>query len=161
MLNNLKATISFEKVFTFVIALSSCLFLFAPKISIISFVLIFGVQVVGLIQRKITFNINKTTYLLVLFYLVYLVGCLFTDDYNQAMKYLEYKLSFIFLPILFSFQPKTSINLKQVFLLYLLGVFGVTFFQLINSLYYYSITSNIKVFYASYFSFVHHPTYYS
>ena len=85
MLNNLKTSISFENVFTFVLALSSCVFLFAPKIVTISFLLIFGVQVFGLIKRKITFNVNKTTYLLVLFYLVYLVGCLLTEDYNQAL----------------------------------------------------------------------------
>lgn len=161
MLNNLKTSISFENVFTFVLALSSCVFLFAPKIVTISFLLIFGVQVFGLIKRKITFNVNKTTYLLVLFYLVYLVGCLFTEDYNQAMKYLEYKLAFILLPILFSFQPTKKIKLKQVFLLYIIGVIGLTCFQLINSFYYYTTNGNIKFFYASYFSFIHHPTYYS
>jgi len=91
-------------------------------------------------------------------YLLYVIGSFFTDHSDIAGKYLEYKLSFVILPILFSFQPKIKYTSSITFLWFILAI---TCLSLLGFYHSFLCGFSINCFSASIFSYVHHPTYFS
>ncbi len=151
----------FNRFYSLVLAVSAMVFILFPKLSSISLVLLFIVTIIGYVKSLFVFKFNKTISILALFYLVYLFGCIYTENVDQATRYLEYKLSFLFLPILFSFKLKQDLSLKLTFKFFVISLFLLQLIQLFYSFNNFINSKNINFFLSSAFSFLHHPTYFS
>lgn len=76
---------------------------------------------------------NKAAVLLVAFYLMHVVGLLWTSDFHYAMKDLRVKLPILVLPfVLSSMEPLDRKRFDFVMLLYVLSVFVATLFSSIS-----------------------------
>ncbi len=69
----------------------------------------------GYVKKQIQFSLNRFSLLFVGLYLCYLVGTFWTQDWSEASRYLENKLSFVLLPILFSFRKKNGFNISLIY----------------------------------------------
>ena len=73
---------------------------------------------------------NKAAVLLVAFYLMHVVGLLWTSDFQYAMKDLRVKLPILVLPfVMSSMEPLDRKRFNQVMLVYVLSVFIATVFS--------------------------------
>ena len=78
---------------------------------------------------------NKVAVLLVLFFLMHLVGLLYTRDFPYAIRDLRVKLSFLILPfVLSSMTPLDRKRFNLVMLIYVLSTFAATQFSFISYL---------------------------
>jgi hypothetical protein len=86
---------------------------------------------VGGIKTKLSrFIHNKVAVLLALFYLIHIIGLLYTTDFQYAMKDLRVKLPILVLPfILSSMPPLDRKRFDFVMLVYVLSVFVATLFS--------------------------------
>jgi len=86
---------------------------------------------VGGIKTKLSrFIHNKVAVLLALFYLMHIIGLLYTTDFQYAMKDLRVKLPILVLPfILSSMPPLDRKRFDFVMLIYVLSVFVATLFS--------------------------------
>ena len=87
---------------------------------------------VGGIKTKLSlFLHNKVAVLLALFYLMHIIGLLWTSDFQYAMRDLRVKLPILVLPfILSSMEPLDRKRFNFVMLVYVLSVFVATLFSL-------------------------------
>lgn len=136
------------------------LLIMAPKLTSILFILFVPLAIVGMKQQFFKFKLKPISILFFLIYFFYLFYCLYSRHNDIALKYLEYKLSFILFPLLFSFVPKYKINLQLPILGFLLACLYLIGFGLIHSIQLFQNTNlGISSFLVSYFSFIHHPSY--
>jgi len=84
-----------------------------PRVIGIMFIPLVIIYAIGIVKRKFTFHLDFITILFVALYLAYLVGSFFTNDELAAFKTLEYKLSLLLIPILFSLRPETKLSIKK------------------------------------------------
>ena len=118
--------------------------------------------IIGYKLKEFSIIFNKTILILPLFYLIYLVGVLFTNNIEIAFQYLEYKFSFLIFPFIFCFKPRFDLKLNYILTTSLLSVIFLSFFQLYTSFHnYITIKNDITFFLGSSLSSVHHPTYFS
>ena len=147
----------------FHLALSFIAFLIAvfPKLVVLGFICLFLTIFIGLKNKEIKFKLNSVFILFISLYLCYVFGCFFTHHISTASKYLEYKLTFILVPILFSFRPDFRVKLAFPIVGSALGVFLASIFGIFKafSVYYTSnclfasfTSSNICIDHPSYFS---------
>lgn len=154
--------IKFAQGYNYFLGFVSFIFCVSPKLGSISILGIFGYTVIGFIRRKITFVFNKPAFFLLLLYLAYFIGSLFTDHQGDANDILVKKLSLLVFPLLLSFRFDEKITLKSSALGLIFGVTVASFMGLIHS---YSIYQSVGDFNNSFgsvrFSYIHHPSYFS
>ncbi len=90
-----------------------CLFNF-PKFAPISLVLAVVWILVAAIRKQLVFTPNYPVAGFILLYAAYAIGIIWTKDMELSRFYLENKLSFVILPILFGFSKKSGFNLSIV-----------------------------------------------
>lgn len=73
------------------------------------------VILINYVRKTITFQLNKFSLLFALFYSAYAIGIIWTENMDQATKYLEYKAVFILFPFLFSFRKPTGFAMKPIY----------------------------------------------
>lgn len=84
-------------------------------------------------KKLLRFWNNKPAVLLVAFYLMHVVGLLYTTDFEYAMKDLRVKLPILVMPfILSSIPPLGHKRFNQVMLVYVLSVFIATIFSSVS-----------------------------
>ena len=84
-------------------------------------------------KKLLRFWNNKPAVLLVAFYLMHVVGLLYTTDFEYAMKDLRVKLPILVMPfILSSIPPLERKRFDQVMLVYVLSVFIATIFSSVS-----------------------------
>ena len=71
-------------------------FCVAPKLSSLFLVLFSLLILYGFFSKKINFILNKPSLWLVAFYAIYLFGVFYTNNQEQAFKYVENKLPFFY-----------------------------------------------------------------
>jgi O-antigen ligase len=121
---------------------------------------LFGITVVyGIIKKELVFTFHLLPALLVLLYILYLVYAIPTNHLPIALDFLEYKLSLLAFPFLFSFEPKFRVNWKYVFYSFLIAVALLVIYDLAQASIHYSKTGVLNSFYSSALSPTHHPTY--
>lgn len=127
-------------------------------ITILAFLL---VLMIGAIKKQLSFQWNTMNTLFVAFYLAYFIGMFFTDNQELANKYLEYKLAFLVFPVIFSLSPKVEISIKKPTLAAIFGVLVLSVLGWIHSFQLFAENGSYSSFFGGYFSYIHHPTYYS
>lgn len=120
------------------------------------------VILVNFFRKKIVFQWNKFSLLFALLYLAYAIGVFWTQNMDQASKYLENKAVFLLFPFLFSFRKPAGFNIQIIFL----GLIGATLTAFVISLYvaipcYFEHFSVPFCFLKSHLSPKMHPTYMS
>ena len=150
---------SFERCYLISLCLFTGLWILFPHFT--SFLLaLFGITVVyGIIKKELVFTFHLLPALLVLLYILYLVYAIPTNHLPIALDFLEYKLSLLAFPFLFSFEPKFRVNWKYVFYSFLIAVALLVIYDLAQASIHYSKTGVLNSFYSSALSPTHHPTY--
>jgi len=124
------------------------------------FVCLFALTVMyGIVKKELVFTFQLLPSLLALLYIVYLLYAIPTDHLPVTLDFLEYKLSLIVFPFLFSFQPKFKLQLQYVNYTFLSAITILVFFDLTQAVVNYSNTGLLNSFYSSALSPTHHPTY--
>lgn len=154
-------TIGYKIVYEVSLALMAFLMLVVPKLIAIGVIVYLGIIIVGIIKHKFKFSINLMNVLILLLYLSYAIGSLYTEHPDIAVRYLEYKMMLVFFPILFSFQLKEKLSLKLPSIGLFFGVIVLMVLGVIHSIGLYLETSNLSSFVRGMFSYIHHPTYFS
>jgi O-antigen ligase len=145
-----------------VVALSAVICLFPKLVPI--FISVFAlVTISDFFKKKSTFSFSFPLFLLILFYLCYLFGTLFTEDQLLANRYIENKVAFVVFPFLFMFTKNEPI---RIFNSASLGLFiGVVLLGILGGVNGFLLWSNggyfEHSFFMSGFSYIHHPSYYS
>lgn len=133
----------------------------APHFFGLLVVIFFVYTVYGVLKRNLVFKTNRVFYLFILFYILYVIGILFTNNMQQSLDYLEYKLSFIVFPLLFSFQLKQDrLRIELVGGMFLVGVVSTMVLGIINSAICYFDDGSFSCFLTVSISPIHHPTYF-
>ncbi len=114
------------------------------------------------LRKEIVFKWNKFSLLFALLYVAYAVGIIWTENMDQASKYLENKAVFLLFPFLFSFRKPAGFNIQIIFW----GLIGATLTAFVLSLYvaipcYFEHFSFPYCFLKSHLSPKMHPTYMS
>ena len=131
-----------------------------PKMVGIAIVPILLFVVIGLVKGKIQFKFSWMALLLILLYLGYLIGTLFTNNPDLANKYLEYKLSFVVFPLLLSFRPKEQdFSIPIISTGLIIGVAITMIYGVFNS-FTCALNEGTSCFLTVIISPVHHPTYF-
>lgn len=86
--------------------------------------------IVAYTRKQLVFKLNPVAILFFSLYLAYLVGVLFTQDREQAFKYLEYKLAFLLFPLLFSFAKKGGFKMNMIYLF----MIGLSLFSFVRNI---------------------------
>jgi O-antigen ligase len=158
----MKDKLKYTFVYNFALGICSFLLCYAPKLVPIGLILIFVIVLFGLINRKAIFQLpNKLLIAFILFYIAYVIGAIYTDNAPLARNYLEYKLSFILIPLLFFVRPKGIIDLFSVAVGLILGVFVTAITSFVNGIQCYNkIDYFLECFTSSYLT-KEHPTYFA
>ncbi|TXI84483.1 MAG: hypothetical protein E6Q38_01885 [Crocinitomicaceae bacterium] len=77
--------------------------------------LIVLVIILNYARKTITFQLNKFSLLFALLYCAYAIGIIWTENMDQATKYLENKAVFILFPFLFSFRKPTGFSMIPIY----------------------------------------------
>ncbi|MFN6077568.1 MAG: O-antigen ligase family protein, partial [Fluviicola sp.] len=136
-------------------------FFIIPKLSNFGLIFLLLLFITGLIKRQLTFQWNKPLFFGTLLYCSYAIGCFFTFDSNDRAHYLESKLSFVLIPLLFSISFKEfKPNFKLVIIFLWSSILFATILCFFHAL---SLTiqetNGESPFFGVYYSYIHHPTY--
>lgn len=151
--------IQFHAICSICLSLLAFTMILLPKLVTIPIALFFLLLIFGIVKKQVKFKFNNILLLFFLLYVTYLIGTFFTENKEIALKYLEYKLSFLLFPILFSFKFKEKISIEIIGVGLVLGTAFLGFLGIINSLYCFKTTNEINCFLSSSFSRIHHPSY--
>lgn len=133
----------------------------APHFFGLLVVIFFVYLIFGIYQKRIAIKTSPIFYLFLIFYGLYAIGILFTNNLQLSFDYMEYKLSFVVFPILFSFHLKgEKLRLDLIGGMFIVGVVIATIIGLINSIVCYSESSVFTCFLTVIVSPIHHPTYF-
>lgn len=143
--------------------LSIIVFLIPNSHNFISpFIAFWGVSSLGLIfikKKKLSFN--KPLILLVFFYILLIIGLVWTDNMKAGGFDLEVKMSLLIFPLLLLFLEYTLKQLRWIIVAFLAGLLFSCFTLILFGFSRYSEGADINTFLYSDLSFVIHPTYMS
>lgn len=155
-----------KKDFSFYYLVGICLLIFVelvfPKMIVLPILFMVIALIVGGIKRELQFQFHLPLLLLALLYLAYLFGSYFTFRPDLASKYIEYKLSFLLFPILFSWVPKKKYSIQIIPVVLTVSILLISFVGITGSINCFTFPKrSLACFFSSYFSSIHHPSYYS
>lgn len=151
--------IQFQIISSISLSLFAFIMIVFPKLIILPIFLFALILVYGILKKEVEFKFNKILFLFFLLYIAYLAGTIFTENKEIALKYLEYKLSFLLFPILFSFKLKEKISFEIIGIGLISGTVILGLLGIISSFYCFRINNDINCFFSSSFSGIHHPSY--
>ncbi len=132
-----------------------------PKLVVLGFLAMFVIVVFGLVKKQFFFQFDSVLTAFVLLYIIYVVGAFFTHNSAAAGKYLEYKLSFILMPFLFSFRPKFAFKLSFPIIGLSLGILAVSIWGIAKAIAVYSVTHYALTAFTASNICIDHPTYFA
>jgi O-antigen ligase len=135
-------------------------FCVAPKLSSLFLVLFSLLILYGFFSKKINFILNKPSLWLVAFYAIYLFGVFYTNNQEQAFKYVENKLPFLIFPLILSFNSMKLIRFERAGFVLILSVFFLSLIGYWNAIQCFKIQHTIDCFLTISISPIHHPSYF-
>lgn len=158
----MKNAFSYINSYQFLLGVCSFFLCFSPKLVPIGLLLVLIVGIVGLVIGKAKLVApNKLMLAFIILYLAYLIGYFFTNNPPVGLKYLEYKLSFILIPVLFFIRPKEAIGLFSVTVGLIAAILFTTVISFVEGVQCYSeIDYFLECFTSSYLT-NEHPTYFA
>lgn len=125
-----------------------------------AFIPLIIIYAIGISKGKFSFRIDFITILFIALYSTYLVGAFFTNNESVAIKTLEYKLSFLLIPVLFSFKPKVWISIKKPILGLISGSILAMLYGLYSAFICYANGGDWLCFLTTSISPILHPSYF-
>lgn len=150
---------TFEKLYFYSLVLMLTLWIPIPGISSPTIALFGLIVIYGAVTKKLSFKWNWILFSFAMLYVLYVFYCLPSNDFGQASKDLEHKLSLIVFPILFSFRPNFEVNRKKLLSAFTIGCLILGTYFVLQSVYHYSTTGDSSYFHSSAFAPSHHPSY--
>jgi O-antigen ligase len=160
-MNANKTDMRIAKGYHLALALITLLIAVLPKMVAIGFAVMFAISIIGLLKKQFAFRVNVVIAAFMTFYLFFLIGACFTNDFPNAMKVLEYRLSFIIIPILFLFRPKFKIDLAYPILGLALGIVCISIVGFTKAFGVFQLSHNALTSFTSSNICIDHPTYYA
>ena len=151
--------LTYSNLLVYVLGLVAFVQVAIPSMISIGIALFFLVFVKGLISKELKFKFHIVYLLFSLFYLAYVIGVFYTNNNAIAFQYLEYKLSFLLFPILFSFVPKDPLAYDKIVFGFVLGVVVVIVYGFIHGFFCY-LNGGEACFVTTSISPIHHPSYF-
>ncbi len=159
MKNNMD-DVKYQNLVQYALAFFTFISISIPSLTSVSIILLSLTVILAYVKKSIIFKWNKISLLFFAFYLAYLIGYFFSNNIDIATKYLEYKLSFVIYPILFSFQFKNNFfNIKWPIIGLVIGVFCTASYGVLNA-FICSSNGGENCFVTVSISPIHHPTYF-
>jgi len=160
-MNANKTDMRIAKGYHLALALITLLIAVLPKMVAIGFAVMFAISIIGLLKKQFAFRVNVVIAAFMTFYLFFLIGACFTNDFPNAMKVLEYRLSFIIIPILFVFRPRFKIDLAYPILGLALGIVCISIVGFTKAFGVFQLSHNALTSFTSSNICIDHPTYYA
>lgn len=137
-------------------------FCFAPKLIAILLALLAMIVVVGYVKKYFTFTFYRPHVWLVLLYVAYIIGMLYTNHPDIAGGYAENKLSFFVFPLLFSFKPTFKLRTNELLIGLVIGTTIASLMGIAHGIQLYQAgNSFLGSFTTSFISPIHHPSYFA
>jgi len=157
-----KSALTYINCYQFLLGLCSFFLCFSPKLAPIGLILVFLIGLIGVINRKAQLVFpNKLMIAFSVLYLAYVIGFVFTDNYPVGLKYLEYKLSFFLIPLIFVMRPKVNVGLFSVTVGLIAAILLTTAISFLEGMQCYNeIDYFLECFTSSYLT-SEHPTYFA
>ena len=156
-----KANVRIAAAYHVSLSLITLMLAIVPKLVAIGFVVMFVICLVGFFKKQFTLKMNAVSWAYVCFYVLYLVGIYFTNDFPNAMKVLEYKLSFVLIPILFVFRPNFNLKISYPIVGLAVGIVCISIAGFIKAIAAFQLTHNALVSFTSSNICIDHPTYFA
>lgn len=149
----------FEKIYLYALIFMVSFWIPLPKISSPA-IAVFGLLVIyGSWNQKLRFQFNWILFAFFTLYLWYVLYCIPSNHMDKAMEYLEYKLSFLIFPVLFSFRPTFSIERKGILTSFVMACVVLSLFYVGQASFHYLQSRDVSCFQSSAFATNHHPSY--
>lgn len=132
-----------------------------PSLICWAMVLVYGIFAGNYLNFFSRFKSSPTYILLVLLYLFYLAGMLWTENVSLGWEDLKVKIPLLLFPFLFLILPvtKSSYNVIRRSLIY--GCLTAVFICFIKAMNHFLLNHDLRDFYYTTFSFLLHPTYFT
>ncbi len=156
------STKTYSTAFHVILGLFSFSICLIPKLTPVCIILFFLVVGYGIITKKLKLRFNSFFTSIILLYFIYIIGIIYSKDLDLGIKYAEYKLSFLLIPLMFSIQPTFKISIKLPALGLALGTIIAGIIGFVNAFNCYETYPYIvPCFTSSNISPIHHPSYFS
>lgn len=154
--------VSFGHLFSIYLGLFSFGTLVFPKLAAPMVILLFVLVIVAYIRKEVSWKLNRPGMFMMLLYVAYLIGIFFAHELSNGLKYAEYKMSLLIIPLLLSIKPKFELKLQWPVMGLLVGTLVVAGIGILSSCNCYERHQwLLYCFSSSYISPVHHPSYFS
>lgn len=154
--------IHFGQIFSIYLGLFSFVTVAFPKMTTIMVILLLVLIVTAYVKKEVSWRFNAPGILLMSLYVIYLIGIFFAHELSNGLKYAEYKLALLVLPLLLSIKPKFELKLQWSVIGLILGTLVVIGIGVVSSCNCYDKHAwFLYCFSSSYISPVHHPSYFS
>jgi len=150
---------TFDKIYQYAFLLLSALWIPFPKLGGIAIALFACVVIFGVFKQKLKFQLHPVFIGFVLLYALYALTILTGTDIHKDLPQLEYKLSLVIFPILFSFKPVQGLERKKVLDTFVCACVLLGVLYLGNAIFSFIQTGETQNFHSSWFAFNHHPSY--
>jgi len=156
-----KANVRIVSAYHLSLSLIALMLAVVPKLVAVGFVVMFVICLIGFFNKQFKLKMNAVLWAYVCFYLLYLVGIYFTNDLPNAMKVLEYKLSFVLIPILFVFRPNFNMKISYPIVGLAIGIVCISIAGFVKAIAAFQLTHNALVSFTSSNICIDHPTYFA
>ncbi|WP_300664592.1 O-antigen ligase family protein [Fluviicola sp.] len=154
--------VSFGQIFSIYLGLFSFGTLVFPKLAAPMVLLLLVLVAVAYIRKEVSWSLNRPGMFMMLLYVAYLIGIFFSHELANGLKYAEYKLSLLVIPLLLSIRPKFEWKLQWSVIGLIAGTLVVAGIGILSSCNCYERHQwLLYCFSSSYISPVHHPSYFS
>ena len=151
--------LTFEKTYVYSLLFMVALWIPLPKLSSPTIALFALVVIYGVVKKKLRFQWNWILFGFCSLYVLYALYVLPSNHVDIGMKYLEYKLSLLVFPILFSFRPTFIVDRNKMLNAFSIACLILGLFYVIQSLYHFWLTGKSSYFHSSLFASNHPPSY--
>ena len=150
-------------VIKFVILLFSISFFIGGHILDYSLVLlILAILFFSIRKKEFNFNLNKSLLVIIAFYLMHIIGIIYSENKDIAYFDVEVKASLFAFPLLLLLTSKYVKSIKEIFLkLFVLASSIISLYLIIRVFYHFLFLNDITDFMYSNFSVLLHPSYYA
>lgn len=104
---------------------------------------------------------NKLSLVFITFYLLHLLGLMYTSNMDAGMFDVQVKLSLLIFPLIVSSRPFEREGIKKIFYAFIIGAVCSSLIMLFRAISTYIITGENNFFYQAFSSFLLHPSYLS
>lgn len=102
---------------------------------------------------------NKFTLLFVSFYVLHLLGLIYTQNLTKGLFDVQVKLSLLLFPLVLTSRPLNTEKIRYVFIALMIGCIAASLTMLIRAIHTYVTTGENNFYYEAFASFLLHPSY--